>query len=72
MSYHCCLGSIPDQDEELFQALLKMHHSAREKDLEYHVTTAGCHVDDLVFEMNGTNLINTASQGQRMVLWHLN
>jgi len=69
VSYHCCLESIPDQDEELFQALLKMHHSSREKDFEYHVTTAGCHHDDLVFEMNGANLINTASQGQkRMVM----
>jgi len=69
VTYKCCLEEIPDEDEEVYQKLLQMHRDAREKDLEYHMTTAGCHHDDLFFEMNGSNLINTASQGQkRMVM----
>jgi DNA replication and repair protein RecF len=69
VSYKCCLENVPDTDEEIYQKLLEMHRKAREKDLEYHVTTAGCHHDDLIFEMNHSNLIDTASQGQkRMVM----
>ena len=67
--YEGCLEKIPENDDEIYQNLLAMHRNAREKDLEYHMTTAGCHHDDLIFEMNGSNLINTASQGQkRMVM----
>ena len=69
VTYKCCLEEIPEDDEEIYQKLLQMHREAREKDMEYHMTTAGCHHDDLFFEMNGSNLINTASQGQkRMVM----
>ncbi|MCH4206585.1 MAG: DNA replication/repair protein RecF [Solobacterium sp.] len=65
LEYRCCLEEIPEQDNDIYQALLAMHQNTREKDMEYHMTTAGIHHDDLNFEMNGSSLINTASQGQK-------
>ncbi|MGM9941211.1 MAG: DNA replication/repair protein RecF [Bulleidia sp.] len=41
----------------------------RKKDIEFRVTTIGIHKDDVIFEKNGNNIIETASQGQkRMVI----
>lgn len=69
IQYKCCLDKIYDSDEENYQSILQLQKQARQKDMEYHMTTFGCHHDDLLFEMNDMNLINIASQGQkRMVM----
>lgn len=61
--YKACLEDISRD------SLIQMHRSAREKDIQYQSTTAGIHREDMVFEMNGVNLLQTASQGQkRMVM----
>lgn len=61
--YHCCISS-----EESKEELLKMMQSTREKDIETGTTTSGIHREDLSFAMNGRNLIETASQGQRRMM----
>ncbi len=61
MKYKCCIT----ETENLEEALLKMHRDARDHDLEKHVTTCGIHHEDLIFEMNGTNITMLASQGQK-------
>ncbi len=65
LKYQCCIK----EEECTFENILEMHRSCREKDLEHRMTSAGIHREDLQFELNGSNVIFTASQGQkRMVM----
>ncbi len=62
VKYSCCTEST---GEALKADLLQMHRSSREKDLERRTTTSGIHREDMIFLLNGKNLIQTASQGQK-------
>lgn len=60
VKYQCCM------DEEItYENILNKHLENRSKDIENHVTTFGIHREDMIFEMNGKNLIHVASQGQK-------
>ncbi len=61
LKYRQCIQA----EENIEEALLSMHKESRSRDLENHVTSVGIHHDDLIFEMNGKNLIQIASQGQK-------
>jgi DNA replication and repair protein RecF len=54
-----------EAEENLAEEILKQHREHREKDLENKVTTYGIHREDMIFEMNDRNLIQSASQGQK-------
>ena len=52
--------------------LVQLHKNARKKDMDYRTTTTGIHREDFIFLMNGQNVIEKASQGQkRMILLSL-
>ena len=58
----CCDSDDPAVLKSKRKSLLR-------KDIEFHVTTTGIHKDDIFFEKDGINMIDTASQGQkRMVI----
>ena len=58
-----------EDTEELEEKILEIHRESRQKDMEYHITKVGIHLDDLIFKMDDQNLIYFASQGQkRMVM----
>ena len=59
--YRCCIND----EEAIRENVLAMHRQLRERDLENRMTVNGIQREDLIFEMNGTNLIQTASQGQK-------
>lgn len=59
--YRCCV----DDTADLRASLLAMHKDSRQKDIERRMTLNGIHREDLVFEMNGSVLIQSASQGQK-------
>lgn len=62
-------GCINEEEKDLKQALQKKYQENRQRDLENRFTTTGIHRDDMVFELNDQNVIETASQGQkRMVM----
>ena len=68
LNYHSC---IPDDvtDEGLKEALVRLFAESRAKDIEFKSTGNGIHREDISFSLNGENVINSASQGQkRMVL----
>ena len=54
----CC--ETADRDH-----LLSMLKDSRQRDLDYRMTNTGIHREDLIFEMNGINLVQQASQGQK-------
>ena len=63
--YRCCI----DEEECSQETLQNMYRLCRSRDLENHVSTTGIHREDMVFLINDTDLIQTASQGQkRMVM----
>jgi len=45
-----------------------MHQSSRQKDIFLKATSFGIHREDLVFELNGVNVIEAASQGQKRMM----
>ena len=51
--------------EKLEEKILEIHRESRQKDIEYHITKVGIHLDDLIFKMDDQNLIYFASQGQK-------
>ena len=51
------------------EVLKQKRKAVLKKDLEFRVTSTGVHKDDIIFEKDGVNMIDTASQGQkRMVI----
>ena len=60
--YKCCIEDPENVSEDI---LCQMHRDSREKDLENRVTSAGIHREDILFELEGKNLITLASQGQK-------
>lgn len=65
LRYQCCI----DDEECSAGNILAMHQKSREKDIEHRMTSDGIHREDLIFELDGKNVINNASQGQkRMVM----
>ena len=54
-----------DDIDELEDKILEIHRESRKKDIEYHITKVGIHLDDLIFKMDDQNLIYFASQGQK-------
>lgn len=65
LNYHSCI----DASEDIEHALQKMLAESRAKDMEFKSTGSGIHREDISFSLNGENVINSASQGQkRMVL----
>lgn len=68
IQYMCCLDGMTCTKENLVQ----LHKNARKKDMDYRTTTTGIHREDFIFLMNGQNIIEKASQGQkRMILLSL-
>jgi DNA replication and repair protein RecF len=64
--YQSC---VPNNTDSLAAALHEMYEDSRTKDIEMHSTTCGIHREDIHFTLNGDNVINSASQGQkRMVM----
>ncbi len=58
-----------EDTEKLEEKILEIHRESHQKDMEYHITKVGIHLDDLIFKMDDQNLIYFASQGQkRMVM----
>ena len=51
--------------EKLEEKILEIHKESRQKDIEYHITKVGIHLDDLIFKVDDQNLIYFASQGQK-------
>lgn len=65
LKYRCCI----DPENISKEAVLHMHEESREKDMEYHATSSGIQREDFIFELDGKNMTETASQGQkRMVM----
>lgn len=60
VKYKCCI-----EEKETYENILLAHKKSRNKDIESHATTLGIHREDMIFEMNGRNLIQFASQGQK-------
>lgn len=60
MQYKCCMDS-----DVTTEALINMHQDALENDRFRKSTTTGVHHEDLIFLMDGENLIQRASQGQK-------
>ena len=54
-----------DDTDNLEEKILEIHRESRQKDIEYHITKVGIHLDDLIFKMDDQNLIYFASQGQK-------
>ncbi len=68
LNYHSCV-SEEVREEELMETLKRMYAETRAKDLEFKSTGSGIHREDISFSLNGENVINSASQGQkRMIL----
>ena len=66
--YHSCMNDDVS-DDQLEEALKKMYADSRAKDMEFKSTGNGIHREDISFSLNGENVINSASQGQkRMIL----
>lgn len=61
LRYRCCIGD----EEANKENILAMHRQMRDRDKENRMTVSGIQREDLIFEMNGRNLIQTASQGQK-------
>ncbi len=59
--YRCCIENKGDLRAELIQ----MHRESRQRDIERRMTLNGIHREDIVFEKDGVNVIQTASQGQK-------
>lgn len=57
--YKCCYENTSKQ------YIADMHKASTNKDIENRVTVTGIHRDDLIFLMNGRNLSENASQGQK-------
>ncbi len=65
VEYECCIGNAENIEEELTE----LYRNTRQKDLENHVSSSGIHREDMIFTLNGRNVLLTASQGQkRMVM----
>lgn len=65
LKYKCCLDEVSENEQDLYESLLKMHQDSRKKDLEYKVTSVGIHHEDLEFMMDDQKLVFVASQGQK-------
>lgn len=61
IKYDCCV----ENDENLEKSLSELYQSSRTRDLETHITNVGIHREDLIFELDGSNVIYGASQGQK-------
>lgn len=62
VKYVCCC------DNADLKTLQTMHKNNREKDLFLKATSSGIHREDLVFELNGVNVTEAASQGQKRMM----
>ena len=63
LQYQCCIREMPEEE-----GLRTLYENTRAKDLELHMTTGGVHREDIVFTLNGENVIYTASQGQKRMI----
>jgi DNA replication and repair protein RecF len=63
LQYQCCIRDMPEEE-----GLRTLYENTRAKDLELHMTTGGVHREDIVFTLNGENVIYTASQGQKRMI----
>ena len=63
IQYLCC---IREMEEEA--GLKALYENSRQKDIELHMTTGGVHREDIVFALDGENVIYTASQGQKRMI----
>ena len=68
INYQSCIDADVTE-EQLNEALKRMYAESRAKDIEFKSTGNGIHREDISFSLNGENVINSASQGQkRMIL----
>ena len=61
--YLCCTDGIEDENP-----LKKMYELCNEKDIQYKTSTEGIHREDILFEINGSRVEETASQGQKRMI----
>lgn len=59
VAYKTCFKEVKESD------ILSFHLSLLERDMDLRVTSVGVHREDLCFFLNGQNIIETASQGQK-------
>ena len=52
-------------DDSMKQSLIEAYEKSYEKDVRYKQTTMGIHKDDIVFLLNGKEMDQVASQGQK-------
>ncbi len=64
----CVVYQSSFSEEDLEKELRTMYQENRSRDLENHVTGIGVHRDDLVYMLNGKNVILAASQGQKRLM----
>ena len=63
--YQSCIPA----DNDIESSMKILFDMSREKDYEFRTTNNGIHREDIIFSMNGENVITCASQGQkRMIL----
>ncbi len=63
IKYVCCTDDIENDDP-----LKEMYLMCRQRDMQYRTSTAGIHREDIRFEINGTPVEETASQGQKRMI----
>ncbi len=61
--YRCCMANLVS-----LETIQSMHKASYTRDVEAHTTTTGIHREDIVFLLNGKNVADTASQGQRRMI----
>ncbi|MCI5774135.1 MAG: DNA replication and repair protein RecF [Erysipelotrichaceae bacterium] len=60
LNYQCCID-----EGDIKENLINMYKQNHKKDLLFNVTNAGIHREDLVFRLNGHDISDVASQGQK-------
>lgn len=64
MQYDCCI----DCETNIEENLSNLFTNNIERDKETHITNGGIHREDIHFTMNGIDLLNVASQGQKRMI----
>lgn len=64
----CVVYQTSFAEEDLEKELRTLYQENRSRDLDNHVTGIGVHRDDLVYMLNGKNVVLAASQGQKRLM----
>ncbi len=61
--YRCCMQGLVSME-----TVKSMHEASYQRDIETRSTTSGIHREDMSFLLNGRNVADVASQGQRRMI----